>query len=106
VGFIPDRVKPKTMKLVFVSSLKQQFADKRVTSLGHIILISSRPVFALSPYCCVLTREATNINLHRLWYDPTGVRTHDLPFVSLKFHHIIKKQFSEKNILKAEWSSP
>jgi hypothetical protein len=25
-------------------------------------LIPSQPVFALSPYCCVLSREATNTN--------------------------------------------
>ena len=31
------------------SSLKQQSAGKHVVPLGHIILIPSRPVFALSP---------------------------------------------------------
>jgi hypothetical protein len=31
-----------------VSSLKQQFADGHVTPHGHIILILSRPVFALT----------------------------------------------------------
>ena len=31
------------------SSLKQQSADRHVTPLGHIILIPSQPVFALSP---------------------------------------------------------
>jgi len=31
------------------SSLKQQSADRHVAPLGHIILIPSRPVFALSP---------------------------------------------------------
>ena len=30
--------------------------------LRHIILIPSQPVFALSPYCYVLSREATNTN--------------------------------------------
>jgi hypothetical protein len=29
----------------------------------HTILILSQPVFALSPKCCMLSREATNINL-------------------------------------------
>jgi hypothetical protein len=32
------------------SSLKEQSADRHVGSLGHIILIPSHPVFALSPY--------------------------------------------------------
>jgi hypothetical protein len=31
------------------SSLKQQSAGRHVTPLGHIILIPSQPVFALSP---------------------------------------------------------
>jgi hypothetical protein len=31
------------------SSLKQQFADRHVALLGHIILILSQPDFALSP---------------------------------------------------------
>jgi hypothetical protein len=31
-----------------VSSLKQQFADRHVAPLGHIILIPSQPVFDLS----------------------------------------------------------
>jgi hypothetical protein len=37
-------------------------ADRHVASLGHIILIPRQPVFALSPYCCILSREATNTN--------------------------------------------
>ena len=44
------------------SSLKQQSADRHVASLGYIILIPSQPVFALSPYCCVLSGEAKNTN--------------------------------------------
>jgi len=44
------------------SSLKQQSADRHVAILGHIILIPSQPVFALSPKCCVLSGEATNTN--------------------------------------------
>ena len=43
------------------SSLKQQSAGRHVAPLGHIILIPSQPVFALSPECCVL-REATHTN--------------------------------------------
>jgi len=31
------------------SSLKQQSAGRHVAPLGHIILISSQPVFVLSP---------------------------------------------------------
>jgi hypothetical protein len=39
------------------SSLKQQFACGHVVPLGKIILIPSKPVFAFSPYCCVLSGE-------------------------------------------------
>jgi hypothetical protein len=31
------------------SSLKQQSADRHVITLGHIILIPSQPIFALTP---------------------------------------------------------
>ena len=44
------------------SSLKQQSMVTHVAPLRHIILIQSQPVLALSPYCCVLSREATNTN--------------------------------------------
>jgi hypothetical protein len=45
------------------SSLKQQSVERHVALLGHIILIPSQPVFALSPQCCVLSGEATNTNV-------------------------------------------
>jgi hypothetical protein len=62
------------------SSLKQQSAGRHVAPLGHIILILSQPVFALSPYCCVLSGEATNTNfivfgLIRLGLEPMIYRT-------------------------------
>ena len=44
------------------SPLKQQSAGRHVAPLWHIILITSQPVFALSPECCVLNGEATNTN--------------------------------------------
>ena len=51
------------MDIYSLSSLKQQSLDQHVAQLGRIILIQSQPVFALSPYCCVLSGEATNTNL-------------------------------------------
>ena len=36
-------------ELGVASSLKQQSAGRHVAPLGHIILISSQPVYALSP---------------------------------------------------------
>ena len=46
------------------SSLKQQSAGRHVATFGHItcILIPSQPVFAPSPYCCVLSEKTTNTN--------------------------------------------
>ena len=44
------------------SSLKQQSANRHIAPLGHIILIPSQPVFALSPKCCVLSGKATITN--------------------------------------------
>jgi hypothetical protein len=49
---------------------------RHVTALGHIILITSQPVFALSPECCVLSGEARNIKFIVFWFD--GAQTHDL----------------------------
>jgi hypothetical protein len=56
------------------SSLKQQSTDRHVAPLWHIILILSQPVFAHTPYCCVLSGEATNTNF--IVFGLT--RTHDL----------------------------
>jgi len=44
------------------SSLQQQSADRHVAPLGHIIPILSQPFFALSPYRCELSGEASHIN--------------------------------------------
>ena len=46
-----------------VSSLKQQSAERQIISIGNIVLISSQPVLALSPYCCVLSGGTTNPNV-------------------------------------------
>ena len=64
------------------SSLKQHAAGRHVVSLGHIILIPSQTVFALCPYCCVLSGEATNTNfivfsLTRPGLEPTIYCTRD-----------------------------
>ena len=41
------------LDLSSASSLKQQSADRHVAPLGHIILIPSQPVFALTLMLCV-----------------------------------------------------
>ena len=71
-----------TLSWIFFSAnaLKQQSAERYFAPLGHIILIPGQPVFALSPYRCVLSREATNTNfivfdLTRSGFEPTIYHT-------------------------------
>ena len=62
------------------SSLKQQSTGRHVAPHGHIILIPSQAGFALTPYWCVPSGEATNTNfkvfgLTRPGLEPTIYRT-------------------------------
>jgi hypothetical protein len=56
-------------------------ADKKFLSLhlGHIILIPTQPVVALTNECWMHSREATNSNFIVFGFDPTWDQTHDLP---------------------------
>ena len=54
-------------------SLKPQSKGRHVTTIGHIILIPSQPVFALTPQCCTLRGEATNTNFKGLCFDLTAL---------------------------------
>jgi hypothetical protein len=58
--------------------MKLQHACSNVTPVGHIILISTQPVFALTPELCMLCGDANNTNFS-LYFDPTVARTHDIP---------------------------
>jgi hypothetical protein len=54
--------------------------DRHVAPLGHIVLIPGQPIIPYSPYCCVLSGEATNTNflvfaLARSGLEPTIYRT-------------------------------
>ena len=65
---------------IVLAHWNNQPAGKHVAPLWHIILIPSQPVFALSPWCCVLGGEATNIifvvfGLTRPGLEPTIYRT-------------------------------
>jgi hypothetical protein len=58
------------------SSLKQQYACRHVTPLGHINLNPSLPGFAVILYCCVLSGETAYTNyivfgLTRPGFEPT-----------------------------------
>jgi hypothetical protein len=49
------------------SSLKQQSLGRHVSPFGHIMLIPSQPVFALTPYCCVFRRRSILTVLCLMW---------------------------------------
>jgi len=42
--------------------MNQQSPGGHVAPLGHIFLIPSQAVFALTPQCCVLSGESRNTN--------------------------------------------
>jgi len=56
--------------LDFISacSLKQQFADRCVAPIGHIILIQSQPIFAFSLSNAACLAETTNTKF-TVWFD-------------------------------------
>jgi hypothetical protein len=65
----------RLIDLYGVSWLKQQSMGRHVALLGHIFLIPNQPVLPLSPWCCLLSREATHIifsvfELTRPWLEP------------------------------------
>ena len=48
----------------YASSLKQQSEGRHIALPGNTILIPSKPIFALTSYCCMLlSSEPMNINL-------------------------------------------
>ena len=57
-----DLFQTNTLRFYSTSSLTQQSTARHVTLRLNIILIPSQPFFALTPYCCVLSREGTNTN--------------------------------------------
>jgi hypothetical protein len=93
------------LNLYSASSLKQQTSDIYVAPFGHIILIPSQPVFALSSYVASFARSnntnftnCIDFGLTRSGLEPTiyptrgsnprsttlGARTHDLPHSGLE----------------------
>jgi hypothetical protein len=71
------------LDLYSASLLKQKSAGRHVTPLRHIILILIQPLFAISPYCCVLSGEATYTNCIRCfaWFLHNRPRLSLLKFV-------------------------
>jgi hypothetical protein len=60
VGFVLDQ--HTELDFNSASSLKQQSAGRHVAPLGHIILIPSQIVSALTPSCCLLSGNSANTN--------------------------------------------
>ena len=89
------------------SSLKQKSADRHVAPLGHIILIPCQSVFALSPYCCVLSGNATNTNF--IVFDLTRSLNEKpkqlLPkyFMKTIFQNIFELMSTKKRSLLRKW---
>ena len=65
------------LNLYSANSLKQHSMGRHVAQLGHIILVLNQPVFALTPKCCMLGREVTNLvlGLTRLELKPMTYHT-------------------------------
>ena len=63
-----------TLLNVYSASSLQRSEGSHVTPLEHVILISSQAVFALTPKCCLFSREATNtnfvvLNLNNIYFE-------------------------------------
>jgi hypothetical protein len=77
------------------ASSQQQAADRHIVPLRHIILILSKPVFALSPSCCVLSEGVTNTHfivfgLNRPGLEPTIYHT-QAEYATLKVNRLKNK---------------
>lgn len=59
------------------SSLKQESAGRHVAPCGYFILIKTKSIFGLTPWCCVITKDAIDTSFS-LCFDPNGVQTYDL----------------------------
>jgi hypothetical protein len=55
------------------------FYKRKILHFDILHWFRAMPIFAFTPYYCVLSREATKYRFYSFWFDPTGVRTHDLP---------------------------
>jgi hypothetical protein len=71
------------MDFYSASSLKQQPADRHVAPIGHIILIPSQQVFALSPLNTACLEEKQQIPI--VWFALIGARIHNLPYHILHY---------------------
>jgi hypothetical protein len=85
-----------SLSSIFGGSNGLNYLQRHVSLLGHIILIPSEPVFALSSRCCVLSGEASTINFIlfgfiRQQLEPTiySIRRRLIPFRC--YVHIIRR---------------
>jgi hypothetical protein len=83
------------------SSLKQQSADRNVAPLGNVILIPCQAAFAFSPYCCVLSGEATNTKVIVFFFDSIEART--VVDAVTPLHHRCSCQSTKTNTNDNKW---
>ena len=69
------------LDLYCTSSLKQKSEDRHVASIGHIIMISSQPVFTLILLKSRIA-EKHQYQFNSLWFDPTRAWIHNLSYLS------------------------
>ena len=55
-------------------------AGRHVAPLYHIIMIPTQPVFVLTLYCCVFSRDATHTNFIVFCLTRPGLEKYDLPY--------------------------
>ena len=73
VRFVQDQ--HAKLNLYKASSQKQQFGGRHVAPLRHIMLILSQPVLALTPWSCMVSREAANTNFIISDLTPIGLKS-------------------------------
>ena len=67
---------------------------RHVTLLGHVILISRRPVFALYSLMLRASWRISKYQFYNLWFDLTETRTHDLPHLRREHVNITPQMWS------------
>ena len=82
------------------STLKQQSVGRLVALLGHIILIQSQPVFAVSSQCCVFSGEAGKSNF--IVFGLSNEKPHFTRLIAIGSVEFMHFGVTDKKLLKPE----